>query len=371
MPSRKRSPHPGIVVLKPQPETRRPALIRWRDPATQKFRTEKLPELPAKELRKWLRTRSYELEGQRLQLGPIKPRVPSVATADVLEKFFGEIRVADSTAAAYRRTVDRALAWPDMPKAASELSLAVLRNLRAWLNRPDLAAATVNFHLCNLSVILRHSRLAGRVPLDDSDIKDGLAAFRSDAEKKTPLSVEQIRQLVIALNGFIGEAGDAPAEDPALFRGYVLTLLLGGERASEARALQWDEIHSDHIWLPSYKSKTRRSRKVTFAESPSLPRILQALPKAGSYVFPFNQARASYLRNLVPVPFDWTFQQLRVTCGSYLTCAPGIYGGASAYMSAARLGHSVQIAERHYVNTVSVPATAKTLEDAYNIADLL
>lgn len=51
-----------------------------------------------------------------------------------------------------------------------------------------------------------------------------------------------------------------------------------------------------------------------------------------------------------------------------LTNAPGIYGAASAFRSAKRAGHSVVIAERHYVDVLrDLPATATTLEDAVGI----
>lgn len=63
-------------------------------------------------------------------------------------------------------------------------------------------------------------------------------------------------------------------------------------------------------------------------------------------------------------PAGWTWQGLRATCGTYLTNAPGIYGAASAYQSARRLGHSVTIAERHYLGVVKVPKDAATLEAA-------
>lgn len=369
MPSRKRSPHPGIVILKPQAATRRPALIRWRDPVTGKFCTEKLPELPKSQLRAWLRRRSYELEGRRLAVGPRPRPAQGLSTERMFDLYFGEVRIADATADAYRRVQERALAWPDLPKQASELTLASLRGLRAWLHRPELSPATVNFYLRPLGAVLRHSRLAGRVPgLSAENIKDGLKLFSDAAEKKRPLSLDQIRSLVVALNGFIGEAGDQAAEAPALFRGLVLTTLLSGMRLGEARAVDRADVQSDHIWLPKHKTKTKRSRRIGFAESPALAKVLEAMPAAG---WGFTENQAYYQASLVDVDFHWTFQQLRVTCGSYLTCAPSIYGGASAYMSAARLGHSVTIAERHYVNAVSVPASAKTLEEAYGIADLL
>jgi integrase len=374
MPSRKRSPHPGIVVLKPQPETRRPALIRWRDPQTGKFKTEKLPNLPSMELRKWLRKRSYELEGQRLKT-PLPPLMPKSTASETVRKYFEEVRLRRSTTESYARSTGRLLEWPELPKSFEEFTLPHLRALRAWLNAPHLAPASVNFHLRQLAVVFEHSRLAGRTPrLSSQDIQDGLATFRVNLKKKVPLSVPQLRALVIALSRFIGEAqSDVPAEAPGQFRGYVLTLLLSGMRAGEARALTDANLAPDHIWLTEDMTKTARARKVTFWESPTLPLVFKSLPRSGSMntLFGLTRSQTHRLRARVDVPFDWTFQQLRVTCGSYLTCAPGIYSGASAYLSAARLGHSVTIAERCYVGTVEVSPSAKTLEEAYGIADLL
>ena len=59
---------------------------------------------------------------------------------------------------------------------------------------------------------------------------------------------------------------------------------------------------------------------------------------------------------------------LRRTCAAVLTNAPAIYGAASAYRSAKRLGHSVVVAERHYVDLLrELPNQAKTLEAALGI----
>ena len=59
-------------------------------------------------------------------------------------------------------------------------------------------------------------------------------------------------------------------------------------------------------------------------------------------------------------------------CGTFLTNAPGIFGAASAYRSARQLGHSVAIAERHYLGLLrGIPREAHTLDEAMGIEDLL
>lgn len=371
--ARKRSPHPGIVVLKPQPATHRPALIRWRDPASGKFKTEKLPELPPADLRKWLRKRSYELEGQRLA-NPRPQKGTGMPPTTAVERYFDEVRLRDSTAHAYARSTARLLEWPELPSSLADMTLEKLRGLRTFLNRPSMAPQSVNFHLRQLAAVFEHSRLAGRTPqLSAQDIHDGLSTFRSAPEKKQPLSVPQLRELVLALNRFIGEAqSDVGAEAPALFRAYVLTLLLSGMRPGEGLALSTMNLAPDHIWLTGAQTKTHKARRIAFDVSPTLPRLFEALPSSGmaNSLFGLNENQTHYMRTKIQVTFDWTFQQLRVTCGSYLACS-NIYGGASAYMAASRLGHSVQISERHYLGVVEVNREARILEHAYGIADLL
>src|SRR5690606_35237730 len=61
-------------------------------------------------------------------------------------------------------------------------------------------------------------------------------------------------------------------------------------------------------------------------------------------------------------------QILRSTCGTFLTCAPGIFGAASAYRSARQLGHSVAVAERHYLGLIrGIPREARALEEVMQI----
>jgi hypothetical protein len=47
-----------------------------------------------------------------------------------------------------------------------------------------------------------------------------------------------------------------------------------------------------------------------------------------------------------------------------LTSAPAIYGAASAFISGKRLGHSVTVAEKHYVGIVTISPDARTIEEA-------
>lgn len=60
----------------------------------------------------------------------------------------------------------------------------------------------------------------------------------------------------------------------------------------------------------------------------------------------------------------------RSTCGCYLANAPGIFAVASAFRAAQQLGHSIAVAERHYLGTLrSIPKDATTIEAAMQIVE--
>jgi len=128
--------------------------------------------------------------------------------------------------------------------------------------------------------------------------------------------------------------------------------------------------------LPASRVKTGRARTITLEETPNAVRLLQAmrLRVGGDRVFPawtkdMTKAAAKRLISEYKAPrFSW--QGLRRTAAAVLTNAPGIYGAASAFRSAKRTGHSVVIAEKHYVDLLKLPAHARTFEAAVGIEDV-
>lgn len=364
--ARKRSPHPGVTVIPADPDARRAESAKWKDPATGKWKTERIPDGTPEARLKWLKRKSVALQAAKLDSRPPPAGLPIAEAAD---RYWEEVRIADQTVVSYERSVKLFLEWAKPPISTADLDLGTLRKLRAHLNRPSWAPETVNFHLRQIAPMLRHWRKAGWTPrMADQDVSDGLELFKTTPEKKIPLSRSQIRELVLALRGH-GDK-DEGAGSPDRLRAFVLSLLLGGFRPGEALRLTGDMVSAEAVELPGSITKNKRPRTVAFDISPSLPKILPPR-RPFEKVFSFRRSVAQKLAKRVHVPFPWTFQQLRVTCASYLTSAPGIYGGASAYMSAARLGHSVRVAETNYLRPIGIPPEARTLEEAMGIADLL
>lgn len=148
-------------------------------------------------------------------------------------------------------------------------------------------------------------------------------------------------------------------------------------------SLEWSDIDLDALdhdgnpvgeITPQGGSHTKRTGVIGLEISPGLRELLEAMrPKDGKgRVFPQTRDEANAaLRRLVRehnAPARATWQAMRRSTGTYLTNAPGIFGAASAYRSAKQLGHSVTVAEKHYVGLVrGIPASAKTLETAMQL----
>lgn len=141
-------------------------------------------------------------------------------------------------------------------------------------------------------------------------------------------------------------------------------------RATDSSGTEVGEIR-----LSGAMTKTGRGRRLHLEVSPMLRRLLAAMKLAsdatgcvleGYTVDSLKSARARLLGVYGAPSFDW--QMLRSTCGTYLTNSQGIYGAATVFLAARQLGHSVAIAEKHYLGVErSIPADARTLEAAMRI----
>lgn len=286
----------------------------------------------------------------------------------------------------------------------------------------------VNNRLRSVKAILNHLRRLGRLPhITSDDIKDRLKPLKTPRPRPGFLRAAQIRSLLKAAlrhdadtfemtrdeHDGKGPRGVTQKYDP--IAPFIAYMLLTGCRLEEALGLKWTAVEfeaKDHrgkkvgeIVLRASDVKTGHERAIDLGICPSLRRILLALKlKAGAcpYVFGGVDALEAYKpwsrtkveaarRRLTGKPaeddednserhtgygapaFCWSQTEgetpaLRATCGSYLTNAPGIYGAAAAFHSAKRLGHSVQIAEKHYLGLIrGIPKRATTLDAAMEV----
>jgi integrase len=207
-------------------------------------------------------------------------------------------------------------------------------------------------------------------------LEDLKLAFKPLAIVSEPiefLKAPAIRQLLEAI---IAHDRDPANYDP--LGPYVMILLLTGMRPAAASELDWPSIDLDsNLVTPRGASAAnKRLGMIDLTVAPMLRALLEATPKerrTGRVLPPMygTQHLADRLRENFDLPEGFQWRKLRRTCGTFLTNSPGLFAGASAYRSAKWLGHSVTIAEKHYLGIVRVSPEAKTLEAAMGVEDLL
>lgn len=238
-------------------------------------------------------------------------------------------------------------------------------------------ASTINSHLARVRSALEWWRKAGFTPLltrdTIADVCEGLPRQKPVVRPMRPAAVRRLLAAAVAHPDWRAAA-------------FVALSLLTGCRLGELEELLWDRVDLDappggEIRLEAEDVKTHRPRAIDLGVSSTAADLLRALRRAqpGPYVLGGEHALSRELtqkgwkRELQLAADDahglsalrWTWQHLRQTTGTYLTCAPGIFGAASAFRSAAQLGHRVEVAQNHYLGVIrGIPASAATLEAA-------
>jgi integrase len=411
---RTRSPHPGVVLIKP--DAKHPThRARYVDPdtgRTLKARIDPLTVRTAEARRQWAIALSRRIAKRTMELEAGAHRATGTALRAAVERFYEDNpRLRPRTIEIYRLATDKLLTFADRHgiTSADDLTPPNLLAFRAELARvPKRAAASggrrgaskagrdvrkpaaVNVELRAVRTVLGYLRRLGllpRVALDD--LSDGLKALSLEHERGAMLRSPELRALLSAAMAHDAQTFEATREEHAGARPkgttpryqpiapMVAAAMLTGMRAGELVSLEWSQVDLEarEIHLSS-ATKTKRARTIDLEVSPALVELLERIrptPARGS-VFGLSsdgmKAAAKRLANY-GAPKGWTWQALRRTCGTFLTCAPGIFGAASAYRSARQLGHSVAIAERHYVGVVKVPKEATTLEEAMGVESLV
>lgn len=425
---RRRGPkHPGVVLLKPDPKRRIGWRGRYDDPDTGREVKETLgAELSTIELRdEWAVRKSRSLAERRLELERGAPRNTGTSVDAAMTRYRDDhphlrprtLEIYDAVAAKFK-------AWAKRVHLASadDINGARLLSFRAQLARApgtvhqkggkrgqqvstekSRSASTVNIELRALRAMLGYLRKLGLLPrVTTDDLRDGLERFAVSHERGNFLKPHELQALLEAAikhdaevfkatraehaHG-AGRRGRAPANTARYspIAPFVACAVLTGMRFGEIVSLEWSQVDLDalgddgamvgEIHLTA-ATKTKRARTIGLEVSPALRDLLRNLREAAPgavSVFGLTrdaaEASARRLRNEFGAPADFTWQTLRRTCGCYLTNAPGIFGAASAYRSAKQLGHSVAVAEKHYVGVIrGIPREARTLEAATQTA---
>jgi len=382
---------------------------RFRDPDTGRLAYESLDPRGAGRTHESRRAWAIQkAEGVARRKDAIKlgaPRATGTATSDAIDRYYTDHpRLRERTRATYQTATNKLKDWlaKGGVRSADTLTLAHLvafcstlagaprqrqasgagRGARKATSKPR-AASAVNVEIRSVKVVLGYLRRVGLLPkISRDDITDGLRLLATDQEAPDFLRSGQIVALLNAASEHDAQTFKATRAEHA--RGtsggscryepiapFVAVALLTGMRFGELVALDWSEVDlaTGEVHLSS-RTKTKRARTVDLSVSPALAKLLASLTAEAKRSGPVWELRVDQVKAAAKrlgkrgAPTGWTWQALRRTCGTYLTNAPGIFGAASAYRSARQLGHSVTVAERHYLGVVKVPKEATTLEAA-------
>lgn len=393
---RDRARHPGVWLLDPNNDTggrRKLWRARFID-ASGKRKTITLEPRDGKNKRtalEWAiqRSESLQLERSQVKAGIIHV-VEGMPLREAVERFFAaHPRLSEGTRRSYRTAI-ATLTHGRERLTTLDLTPKLLRhwrdervNARRRVTRRGgttgektqskelRSAASVNKELRSVGRWLYWMLESHFVRLTRDDLRSVLKKEDFKPETKPILDRDQIAELMTACAKHDAGATHAKTGNQRhpKITPFVRFLLLTGMRVGEAIALTWRDVKADRVIVRAEVSKTRKKRKVNLAISPTALRGLER-GHSDARVFDMSEgdARAAIKRLASCDAPDFTWHTLRRTCGTFLTCAPGIYDAASAYMSARRLGHSVKVAEVHYLGEITdISKDAKTLEQAMGI----
>lgn len=427
---RKGKAHRGVTLIRPNEKARTGWRARYVDPDLEKTVWETLdPGLDTVELREdWAARKAKGLALRRLELMGGAPRAMGTGLASAMKRYFDDHpRLSEDTLTLYRSATNKFLAWAtkaglesvdDLDKGKLVAFGAVLAKEPKRVSKPGgrrgerataknlRSAHTVNRELRSIGSALRYLRRLGFLPkLSSDDIKDGFQKLKPQPKRIEYLKPHDLQRLLNAASKHDAEtfaatraehAGERPRGTTRRYEPIapaIVAALITGLRVSHLLALEWSDIDFDAPddngkavgeIVPQGGSATKRTGLIGLEISPGLRRLLAAMKlQSGGRgkVFRLTESECkAALKRLTTnkeddgktltygAPPGSTWQTFRKTCGCYLTNAPGIFGSASAYRSARQLGHSVQIAERYYVNVVrGIPKSARTVEAAMQI----
>lgn len=385
---RRTTSHRGVKVITKRRAGRVYHVARWKDPRTETWQEVSFRRLGitnADGRAAWAKRKAETLTDERKKQAETNVSFnPDAETSELVAGALAVLSctVRPATLAAYKRGTDALLSWTAETglNRAGSLTQAALTMFPDWLLtarkkqvpvggkdvgrgkfRPSdqpLSPGGVNVLLRGVRVVLTWLAKRSQLALSVQEVRDALDLCPVGQRDVNVLDAAQVKKV---LNAAMADT-DPDAAD------FCAALLLSGCRFSEMAKLDGDDVNkpTEIIRLTS-ATKSGNSRVVDLRVSPSLLTLLAR--RSPSAIFPgLTKDRAKrVLRRLnrrSRVKFSW--HDLRRTCGSFLACAP--FGGA--YVAAARLGHGVQVAERHYLRRVFVEPEARTIEQAMGCEDL-
>ena len=409
--------HPGVALIPDDPEQRHWWKVRYRHPDTGKMVKRTLDRaLRTKAMREdYAVTLSEQLARRRLELESGATRATGTPFSDAIQRYYdAHPRLRPRAVVTYKLATDKLIAFAHKRgiKTVDDLNRAKLMMFREQIvNEPKRysvpngkrgakrtegerrSAHSINRELRAVSTALRYlvdCDLFSKLSHDD--IRRACKPLKAPHERKDYLKPAEIKRLLEAAQRHDREVfkvtrakGSQPTPRYPAIAPFTMFVLLTGMRFGEAIGLQWKDVDLDaldaggkkvgEIYI-SAKSKTSKARTVGLEVSPMLRKLLvaQKLRTGGKgTVWGLTDGAANAaMKRLVAkygAPKGAGWQKLRITCATFLCNAVGIFGTASPFKESRQLGHSIKVAEDHYVGLIrGIPIEAKDLESAMQIA---
>jgi len=306
--------------------------------------------------------------------------------ADAVDLYLEDCRtrLQETTVADYERAMRGFAEWTgERVRYAEEVTPDLLFRYRTAVLARGTSASHRNSLLRRVAAGVQWIRRSGMLPLvTRDDIGDRLTKVREPRPVPEVLGRERVADLLAAAERHDRE--EAPRRrraSTAMVRVAVALVrlhLLAGLRPGEVWGLDWREVRLRERQLNLAPRKTGVGRVVDLDVSPSVVELLEQLgPREEGPVLPGVAAAAQssqasgalrgVRQRLSAVygarPFLW--KSLRSTCASYLLALPHV----PVYAAARRMGHGVEVMQRHYADLVKPVPGATTLEEALGLEE--
>ncbi|HET8931996.1 MAG TPA: hypothetical protein VFN67_01080, partial [Polyangiales bacterium] len=368
----------GIVLLRPKPPKNPSWRIRWRCPDTGKPRERALTTEESasdKTRREAKRSLASTLSVRRHELRQGAQPVDNPLLGDAIAAYFAGVDISAKTRRTYRDACDHFLRWctDNNIKRTHDVTVIAIRQYRAsllarpkkvckkggrlgetrMLDRP-ISRWSVNKELKALSAVLGYLRRDRVLRLTKDDLSDALERYDVKLVRRPFLDRAQIQQLLAACKEH--DRWHHPVRD------FVLYVLLSGIRVKASLRIEASDVLGTDLHVRAEISKTEHTVDMTI--SPMLAKLVARRPWDGHTYCSLEAARRRLKR--YGAPEGWSWHSLRRTCGTFLVAMPTL-GSSSIIFASQQLGHSAEVAQRHYWGRVRVPHRCKTLEQAMGL----
>ncbi|MBZ0135015.1 MAG: tyrosine-type recombinase/integrase [Planctomycetes bacterium] len=357
---------------------------------------------------KWLKDTSNELRLVKLaiELGVDEPPAPPVVPVGLLLSEVVELYLEDYAVnrlpGLVKRQRERLKAFIDYARNAelyrlpgpqfrpvritefrdhlSRLNKVVSKGKKKVRTRELLSGGAKNSYLRTTRAFLSWARMRDHMQLSRDDIADRLPSFRTERKLPKALDASQLVALMKAAIELDGQLNHGSRKDKsAYYTGkpsasasstyeplapMLLTLILTGMRRGEVLHLKWSDVDLDakRIFVRNddaqkHKVKTRRERCIPLDDSPALLQLLSAMAvRRGRSKYVIAGRTPSQPKNFKYQAWERMTKKAKCTGVSpkdlrstFSTCAAAAIRGPQPLYLAARMGHALEVAHRHYV----------------------